>query len=179
MLFKETPLKGAYIVEIEPQKDERGFFARSFCLKEFAENGLNFAIKQSNISHNKKKGTLRGMHYQISPHEEKKIVSCARGAIFDVIIDLRLNSSTYLKYFSIELTDRKFNSLFIPEGFAHGFQTLFDDTTVIYQMSEFYQAESARGVRWNDKSFDIPWPSPPSVISPRDAGYADFRDDKK
>lgn len=174
MIFKETKLKGAYIIELEPLEDERGFFARSFCRKEFEEQGLNFSIVQCNLSYNKRKGTLRGMHYQIAPHEEAKLVSCIRGAIYDVIIDLRPNSSTYRQWFAVELTAENYKMLYIPAGFAHGFQTLEGNTVVFYQMSEFYHPECARGVRWNDPAFGIVWPDDIRVISDRDRQYPDF-----
>jgi dTDP-4-dehydrorhamnose 3,5-epimerase len=175
MLFKETELKGAYVIEIEQKRDERGFFARSFCEKEFAEHNLKLVIRQSNISYNKKTGTLRGMHYQVAPYEETKLVSCVIGVIYDVIIDLRLDSATYCKWFAIKLSVQNYTSLYIPEGFAHGFQTLADDTVVLYQMSEFYHPESARGIRWDDRSFGISWPILPCIISGKDSGYPDFK----
>ena len=174
MIFRETKLKGAYIIELEPLEDERGFFARSFCQKEFEQHGLNFSIVQCNLSYNKKRGTLRGMHYQIAPHEEAKLVSCIRGAIYDVIIDLRPNSSTYRQWFAVELTAEDYRMLYIPAGFAHGFQTLKDDTEVFYQISEFYHPESAKGVCWNDPAFGIVWPDDIRVISDRDRQYPDF-----
>lgn len=174
MIFKETELKGAYIIELEPVQDERGFFARIFCQKEFEEHGLNPCIVQCNISHNKKKGTLRGMHYQMPPYEEDKIVSCFKGAIYDVIIDLRSNSDTYCQWFDVELSDHNTKMLYVPKGFAHGFQTLEDDTAVFYQMSEFYHPEAAKSVRWNDPAFGIVWPDDIRVISERDRQYPDF-----
>ena len=174
MIFKETNLKGAYIIELEPLEDERGFFARSFCLEEFKKNGIDFNIVQCNISYNKSKGTLRGMHYQIKPYEEAKLVSCTSGAIYDVIIDLRPTSPTYCQWFSIELTAHD-KMLYIPKGFAHGFQTLEDDTVVFYQMSEFYHPECAEGVRWNDPAFGIKWPLSVKIISEKDLSYKDFR----
>jgi dTDP-4-dehydrorhamnose 3,5-epimerase len=174
MIFKETRLKGAYIIEIEPLEDERGFFARSFCQKEFEEHGLNPQIVQCNISYNKKKGTLRGMHYQVAPYEEARLVRCTMGAIFDVIIDLHPNSHTFKKWEAIELTATNRRMLYIPEGFAHGFQTLQDNTEVFYQMSEFYDPQSAKGVRWNDPAFEIVWPDDVRVISDRDRQYPDF-----
>ena len=152
MIFKETKLKGAYIIELELLEDERGFFARSFCIDEFKKNGIDFNIVQCNISYNKEKGTLRGMHYQIAPYEEAKIVSCIRGAIYDVIIDLRQESPIYCKWFAVELSAKNYKILYIPKGFAHGFQTLEDDTVVFYQMSEFFHPECTRGVRWDDKA---------------------------
>ena len=181
MIFTETKLKGAYVVELEPLQDERGFFARSFCQNEFEEHGLNPRIVQCNISYNKKKGTLRGMHYQAAPHEEAKIVSCIRGAIYDVIIDLRQNSPTHCQWFAVELTAHSspltapYKMLYIPEGFAHGFQTLEDNTVVFYQMSEFYHPECARGVRWDDPAFGIEWPLPNPILSAKDLSYPDFQ----
>jgi dTDP-4-dehydrorhamnose 3,5-epimerase len=178
MLFKETALKGAYVINLETKEDGRGFFARSFCQQEFKKIGIDFNIVQSNISYNKTKGTLRGMHYQAVPHEEAKIVACVKGAIYDVIIDLRVGSSTYCKRFAIELSDKNYISLYIPKGFAHGFQTLEDDAVVFYQMSEFYYPESARGVRWNDGSFDVDWPISSRLLSDKDASYPDYKKTK-
>jgi len=174
MIFKETKLRGAYIIELEPLEDERGFFARSFCQKEFEEHSLNFSIVQCNLSYNKKKGTLRGMHYQIAPHKEAKLVSCIKGAIYDVIIDLRPDSPTLKQWIVVELTAENRRMLYIPEGFTHGFQTMEDNTEVFYQMSEFYHPESAKGVRWNDPAFGIVWPADIRVISDRDRQYPDF-----
>lgn len=171
MIFTETSLKGAYIIEIEPLEDERGFFARSFCQKEFEEHGLNFSIVQCNLSYNKKSGTLRGMHYQIAPHKEAKLVSCIKGAIYDVIIDLRPDSSTFCQWFAVELTAENRRMLYVPEGFAHGFQTLKDDTVAFYQMSEFYHPECARGVRWDDPAFGVEWPLPNHIMSNKDMNY--------
>ena len=175
MILKETKLKGAYVIELEKEKDERGFFARSFCRKEFKKRGIDFNIVQSDLSYNKRKGILRGMHYQAAPHEEAKIVTCVKGAVYDVIIDLRAGSSTYCKWFSLELNTRNYTSLYIPEGFAHGFQALADDTVVLYQMSEFYYPGSVRGARWDDRSFNIKWPILPCILSDKDATYPDFR----
>lgn len=172
MIFEETKLKGAYVINIEPIEDERGFFARSFCQKEFEQLGLNPCVAQCNISFNKKKGTLRGMHYQAAPHEEAKLVSCVKGSIYDVIIDLRPGSITYCQWVSVELSAENHKMLYIPEGFAHGFQTLEDNTEVFYQMSEFYHPESARGVRWNDPAFGIEWPSAELIISEKDSTYS-------
>ena len=168
MIFNETKLKGAYVIDIEPLEDERGFFARSFCRKEFEERGLNPCIVQCNISFNKKKGTVRGMHYQAAPHEEAKLVSCIGGAIYDVIVDLRPDSSTYCQWVAVELSSQNHKMLYIPEGFAHGFQTLEDNTEVFYQMSEFYHPECARGIRWDDPAFGIEWPLMEKIISTRD-----------
>jgi dTDP-4-dehydrorhamnose 3,5-epimerase len=175
MIFKETKLKGAYVIEINPLEDERGFFARSFCAKEFKEHGLNQNIAQCNISYNGKKGTLRGMHYQAAPHEEAKLVRCTMGAIYDVIIDLRPDSSTFKKWIGVELTKENRRMLYVPEGFAHGFQTLEDHTEVLYQMSEFHHPEWARGVRWNDPTFGIFWPVNVEIISIGDQQYLDFK----
>jgi dTDP-4-dehydrorhamnose 3,5-epimerase len=175
MIFQETKLKGAYIIEPQRLEDQRGFFARTFCQKEFEKQGLSACIVQSNLSFNKKTATLRGMHYQADPHQEAKIVSCVKGAMYDVIIDLRPNSSTYLQWLAIELSDSNNKMLYIPKGFAHGFQTLTDNTAVLYQMSEFYHPESARGVRWNDPIFGIKWPLPNPVISDKDMHFEDFK----
>jgi dTDP-4-dehydrorhamnose 3,5-epimerase len=174
MIFTETKLKGAYVIEPERLSDERGFFARTWCQKEFQEHGLNINVVQCNISYNKKKGTLRGMHYQAAPWDEVKLVRCTSGGIHDVIIDLRLNSTTYKAWISVELTAENRKMLYIPEGFAHGFLTLRDNTEVFYQMSEMYSAGHARGVRWNDPAFGIQWPTEISTISDRDNRFMDF-----
>jgi dTDP-4-dehydrorhamnose 3,5-epimerase len=174
LIFTETKPKGAFVIELEPVEDERGFFARSWCGREFEVRGLNSQLAQCNISFNKRKGTLRGMHYQVAPHEEAKLVRCTMGAIFDVIIDLRRQSPTFKKWVAVELNERNRRMLYVPEGFAHGFQTLEDDTEVFYQMSEFYAPEHARGVRWNDPAFQIRWPEAEPVISASDQTYADF-----
>jgi dTDP-4-dehydrorhamnose 3,5-epimerase len=176
MLFVETKLKGAFLIEIEPHEDERGFFARSWCQAEFERHGLNPRLVQCNISFNKKQGTLRGMHYQIAPFAEAKLVRCTMGAIYDVIIDLRPDSPTFKQWISVELTAENHRALYVPENFAHGFQTLRDDTEVFYQMSEFFHPECARGVRWNDSSFAIVWPCDPPILSPKDQSYEDFCD---
>lgn len=173
MIFVETTLKGAFIVEPEKLEDARGFFARTWCREEFEAHGLNPKLVQCNTSFNKKKGTLRGMHYQAVPHEEAKLVRCTRGTVYDVILDLRPVSPTFGKWVAVKLTAENHRMLYVPEGFAHGFQTLEDDTEVFYQMSEFYYPEAARGVRWDDPAFGIEWPAKPSTISGRDAGYAD------
>jgi dTDP-4-dehydrorhamnose 3,5-epimerase len=172
--FTETPLGGAYVVEPERRTDERGFFARTWCQREFEAHGLNSHLVQCSISYNKVKGTLRGMHFQAAPYAEAKVVRCTMGAIYDVIIDLRPGSSTFIKHFGITLTPQTRNMLYIPEGFAHGFLTLADDTEVSYQMSEFYAPDFARGVRWNDPAFGIQWPAQVTRISERDASYPDF-----
>lgn len=174
MIFTETKLKGAFIIDIEPQEDERGFFARSWCEKEFKQHGLNPRLVQCNISFNKKRGTLRGMHYQVAPFAEAKIVRCTMGAVYDVIIDLRPDSSTFKQWISVELTAENRRALYVPEDFAHGFQTLTDNVEVFYQMSEFYHPECARAVRWDDPAFGVEWLSAPRIISHQDSEYADF-----
>jgi len=173
MIFTETELKGAYVIDIEKIEDKRGFFARSWCQREFEAQGLETRVAQCNISYNPKKGTLRGMHYQY-PQGEVKLVHATCGAIFDVIIDLQPESQTYTKHFAAILSSKNKKMLYIPEGFAHGFLTLEDNTEVFYQMSEFYIPEYARGYRWNDPAFDIRWPRNVSVISERDKYYPDF-----
>jgi dTDP-4-dehydrorhamnose 3,5-epimerase len=174
MIFKETNLKGAFIIEPEIMADERGFFARTWCAREFEAHGLTPNLVQCNISFNKQKGTLRGMHYQVVPHEEAKVVRCTMGTIYDVIIDLRPNSSTYKRWASVDMSAENRRMLYIPEGFAHGFLTMEDDTEVFYQMSEFYTPECARGVRWNDPAFNITWPLGVTVISEKDGQYPNF-----
>jgi dTDP-4-dehydrorhamnose 3,5-epimerase len=172
LIFKATKLEGAILIEPERREDERGYFARTFCEREFAEHGLCSRFVQCNTSFNRRKGTLRGMHFQAAPHEEAKLVSCTRGAIYDVIIDLRPDSPTLHQHISETLSPDNGKMLYIPEGFAHGFQTLVDDTEVFYQMSEFYYPESARGVRWNDPAFQIEWPEGERIIIPRDREYS-------
>ena len=174
MKFNETLLRGAYLVDIEPVQDDRGFFARCWCEREFASHGLVSKFVQCSVSFNKLKGTLRGMHYQTAPHEETKLVRCTMGAIHDVIVDLRPNSPTFKRWVGIELTSENRRMLYIPKGYAHGFQTLVDGTEVSYQMSEPYFPESAAGCRWNDPAFGIEWPPGPRVISDRDRTYPDF-----
>jgi dTDP-4-dehydrorhamnose 3,5-epimerase len=174
MIFSETKIEGTFIIEPELFTDERGFFARSFCKEEFDKRGLDSLIVQCNISCNRKKGTLRGMHYQIPPHEEAKIVSCIKGAIYDVVLDLRKESRTYCHWISVELTDNNLKLLYIPKGCAHGFQTLKDQTRVFYQMTNFFHSESARGVRWNDPAFGIQWPAGRKIISKKDDQLAEY-----
>lgn len=171
MKFTETRLPGVVVVEIEPTRDERGFFARSWCRREFERHGLNPDLVQCNISFNKKKGTLRGMHYQAEPHQEAKLVRCTRGAIYDVVIDLRPESATYRQWQAVELNAENRCMLYVPSGVAHGFQSLEDDTEVFYQMSEFYHPECARGVRWDDPAFGIRWPLPDPIASEKDRSY--------
>jgi dTDP-4-dehydrorhamnose 3,5-epimerase len=162
------------MIEPERTEDNRGYFARTFCEKEFGSRGLETHVAQCSVSFNRRKGTLRGMHYQVTPFEEVKLVRCVRGAIYDVIIDLRRDSSTFKKHLSVELDERNGKALYVPAGFAHGFQTLADDSEVFYQMSQFYSAKHARGVRWNDPAFAIPWPQDMRTILERDQNYPDF-----
>ena len=178
MIFKELSLVGAYVVELQKHTDERGFFARSWCQREFEEHGLDARLVQCNISYNARRGTLRGMHYQLPPFAEAKLVRCTRGALYDVIIDLRPNSPTFLRWAAAELTADNRAALYVPQGFAHGFQTLCDDTEVFYQMSEVYAPDCARGVRWDDPLFGVVWPEPAGVISARDQAYEDSNPDQ-
>ncbi len=172
--FLPTPIAGAWLIEMEPVEDERGAFARSFCREEFARHGLNPAVAQCSVSTNRRKGTLRGMHYQAAPHEETKLVRCTRGAIHDVILDLRPQSPTFRKWFAVELSADNRRMLYVPAGFAHGFQSLTDNTEVFYQISTPYHPESARGVRWDDPAFGIEWPATERIISDKDRHYPDF-----
>ena len=171
MKFLPTPLAGAYLIELEQLADERGFFARSFCQNEFKAHGLDPVVAQCNVSFSRKRGTLRGLHYQAEPHAEAKLVRCTRGAVWDVIVDFRKGSPTWRKWHAVELTAENRRALYIPAGFAHGFQTLEDDSEVLYQMSDFYHPESARGVRWDDRTLAIRWPIKDAVISPRDRAF--------
>jgi dTDP-4-dehydrorhamnose 3,5-epimerase len=174
MLSIETRIQGAFIIEPERLEDERGFFSRTFCQREFEGMGLNPKVAQCNISFNREKGTLRGMHYQAAPHEEAKLVRCTKGAIYDVIIDLRPGSITFKKWLAFDLTEQNRSMLYIPEGFAHGFQTLEDNSEVFYQISEFYHPEYARGFRWNDPAFGIEWRIDDPIISAKDLQHPDF-----
>ena len=172
MKFRPTPLEGALVVELERIEDDRGFFARSFCEAEFRARGLNPAVAQCNVSWNRRKGTLRGLHFQAKPHEEAKLVRCTRGAIWDVVVDLRDDSPTRLRWHAVELSADNRLALFVPGGFAHGFQTLQDDSEVLYQMAESYRPELARGVPWNDPKLAIAWPLADPILSERDRSYA-------
>jgi dTDP-4-dehydrorhamnose 3,5-epimerase len=174
VIFKPTELQGAYVIEPERFQDLRGYFARTFCEKEFAAHGLETRIAQCSISFNRKRGTLRGMHYQLAPFEEVKLVRCNRGAILDVIIDLRRGSASFKEHIAVRLDEQNGRMLYVPIGFAHGFQTLEDDTEVFYQMSQAYSAEHARGVRWNDPTFGIRWPDDDRTILERDQNYPNF-----
>lgn len=176
MIFTETKLAGAYLVELERFDDKRGFFARSWSQKEFAAQGLESRLVEINVSFNHLKGTLRGMHYQEAPHGQVKVVRCTRGAIFDVIIDLRPSSSTFKQWVAAELTADNHSALYIPLDFAHGFQTLMDNSEILYQMSDPFVPGSGRGVRWNDPAVGIDWPDDVRTINARDAEYPDFEE---
>jgi dTDP-4-dehydrorhamnose 3,5-epimerase len=173
MIFSPTALSGAFIIDVERREDPRGFFARTYCRDEFEKHGLPTAFVQCNISFNRQRGILRGMHYQADPHPEGKLVRCTRGAIYDVIIDLRPESPSYRRWTSAELTEYNARALYVPVGFAHGFQTLTDEAEVFYQMTEIFYSDLARGVRWNDPALGIKWPLPP-VLSERDAAHPDY-----
>lgn len=174
MIFQELEISGVYLVSLEPQSDQRGFFARTFCEREFTERGLELRIVQTNVSWNAKRGTLRGMHYQQAPSKEAKLVSCVRGKVFDAIIDLRAESPSFARHAAVELEAPSRQALYIPCGIAHGFQTLVDDTEMSYCMGDFFDPSLARGVRWNDPAFAIPWPLDGVIISERDRSYPDF-----
>lgn len=175
MIFAETALPGAFVIDLEPHRDERGFFARGWCEREFEEHGLDPRVAQCNLSYNDLKGTLRGMHYQVAPHEEVKLVRCIRGSIYDVIIDLRPESPAYMNWVGVELSAENRRSLYVPEGFAHGYVTLEDETETFYQVSEFYTPGAEAGVRWNDPAFAIEWPDVDvRVISEKDRAWPDF-----
>jgi dTDP-4-dehydrorhamnose 3,5-epimerase len=175
MIFTATELSGAYVIDLERIEDSRGFFSRAWCENEFGEHGLETRIAQANISNNKLKGTLRGMHFQTPPHEETKLIRCTRGAFYDVIIDLRSDSPTHKKWIGVELNDDNRRMLYVPRGFAHGFQTLTDDTETFYMVSELYTPGAEGGVRWDDPAFDIQWPlGAPTEISDKDGAWLDF-----
>jgi len=174
MIFEELELSGAYLIVPERHEDERGFFARTWCDKTFEERGLNPKLVQCDISYNKRQGTLRGMHYQAAPFQECKLIRSTRGSAYDVIIDLRADSPTFKRSFGFELCSEKRNMLYVPEGFAHGYLTLEDDTEIFYQMSQYYCPESSRGVRWNDPAFGIKWPDPVLAINERDNNFPNF-----
>jgi dTDP-4-dehydrorhamnose 3,5-epimerase len=171
VIFTETRLKGAYIIDIEPRRDERGFFARAFCQNEFRQHGLNPVIAQANLAWNDRKGTLRGMHFQFPPKAETKIVRCTRGAILDIIVDLRPESPTYLEHVTVELTDDNHRALYVPERFGHGYQCLSDRTETSYHVGEFYSPADESGLRHDDPRLALQWPLPVSVISPKDRAF--------
>jgi dTDP-4-dehydrorhamnose 3,5-epimerase len=174
MIFTETPLAGAFVIALEPRDDERGFFARAFCRNELAEHGLESTVAQANLSYNHKRGTLRGMHMQAPPHGEDKMVRCVAGAIWDAIVDLRPGSPTYLKWFGVELSAANRLMLYVPKGFAHGYQSLTDGSEVLYMVTQFYTPGAELGLRWNDPAFGIPWPVADPILSPKDAVAPDF-----
>jgi len=171
MKFTETRLRGAFIIELEERADNRGFFARTFCAKEFEQHGLKPTVMQANMSHNFRKGTIRGMHYQVPPAAETKLVRCTRGAIVDIIIDLRAESATFMEHVAVELTQDNRQALYVPERFAHGFQTLADDTDVMYQVGEFYTPGYERGLRYDDPELALPWPLEPTEMSDKDRNW--------
>jgi dTDP-4-dehydrorhamnose 3,5-epimerase len=171
MIFQETKLKGAFIIDLEPNEDDRGSFARTFCRREFERHGLNPTLAQGGVSFNRRRGTLRGMHYQAAPCQESRVVRCTRGSIHDVIVDVREGSATRLQWLAVELSAANQRMMYIPEGFAHGFQSLDDASEVLYQMSEFYSPEHARGFRWDDPLVQIERPPSHLIISPRDLSY--------
>ncbi|HXM81120.1 MAG TPA: dTDP-4-dehydrorhamnose 3,5-epimerase [Burkholderiales bacterium] len=174
MRFSETGLAGAWLIEPEPAADERGMFARTYCEREFAEHGIPFRVVQCNTSYNARRGTLRGMHYQEGAAAEERLVRCTAGAIYDVVVDLRKESPTRLKWFAAELSAENRSMIFVPKGFAHGFMTLCDGAEVFYQMSQFYEPAAARGVRWNDPRLAIRWPKGEPILSDRDRSYPDL-----
>lgn len=174
MLFTQTPLQGAYVIEINKIGDDRGFFGRSWCRKEMQQAGLDTDMAQINTSLSRQRGTLRGLHFQLAPFQENKMIRCTRGAVFDVIVDLRPESPTFRQWFGIELTADNHKALYSPKGFAQGFITLQDDTEITYFASEFYAPGKDRGVRYNDPQFGIQWPLPPVVISDKDQNWPDF-----
>ena len=174
MIFNRTTIEGVVLIELEEIEDSRGFFARAWCREEFAENGLSSTLEQCNFAFNRKKGTLRGMHYQTKPFEEAKLIRCIKGSIYDVVVDIRPHSSTYKAYKAFHLTETNRNALYIPEGCAHGYQTLENNTEVFYQMSRSHAPKHARGFRWNDPAFNIDWPDKTPILLKRDREYPDF-----
>jgi dTDP-4-dehydrorhamnose 3,5-epimerase len=174
MIFTELALKGVYLIEPDRREDERGFFARTFCVEEFSARGLDPAIAQCNVSYNRRRGTLRGLHYQTPPYAEAKLVRCTAGAVFDVVVDIRPSSPTFKWWLGVELSAENRKMLYIPEGFAHGFQTLEDHTQLFYQISKVYVPEAARGIKWDDPTIGIAWPMTPLVVSARDQGYPEL-----
>ena len=177
MRFQETELRGAFVIELDGSEDERGSFVRTFCAREFGQKRVMERMAQTSISYSRKRGTLRGIHYQESPHQEAKLITCVSGSIYDVIVDLRPYSPTFKRWIGCKLNSDERRALFAPEGFAHGFQTLVDDTAILYHISEFYEPASARGILWNDPILGITWPLKPTVISPRDRLYPLLKSD--
>lgn len=175
MKFTETKLAGAYIIDLHRLEDDRGFFARTFCTQELEEHGLISDVKQANMSRNPKAGTMRGMHYQVDPYQETKLVRCTRGALYDVIIDLRKDSPTYKEWIGVELSEENGRALFVPRDFAHGFVTLTDDTDAFYIVSQSYVPGAEAGIRWNDPQFGIEWPIEPTLVSDKDANWPDYQ----
>jgi dTDP-4-dehydrorhamnose 3,5-epimerase len=176
VIFTETKLEGAFVIDLERRADERGFFARAFCQHEFRDHGLKPVIAQANVASNNKKGTLRGMHFQYPPMAETKLVRCTRGAILDIIVDLRPESPTYLQHVAVELTEENMRALYVPERFAHGYQTLHDGTDTSYQVGEFYAPNTEGGLRYDDPKLGLAWPLPVSVISPKDQAFPPLHD---
>ena len=175
MILTETNLKGTFIIEVQKLEDQRGFFSRAWCQKEFEAYGLSVSFVQCNINFSKRKGTLRGLHYQVEPYEEIKLIRCTKGSIYDVVIDLRPGSATYRQWIAVELTADNHKMLYVPEGFAHGFQTLDNNVEIFYQMSEFFHEECRKGVRWDDPSFQIKWALPNPILSASDRSFKDFK----
>ncbi len=176
MRFEATPLPGAYVIEAEPVSDDRGFFTRTWCAEEAGRLRLDTRVAQCSLSRNRLRGTIRGLHFQLPPHAEAKVVRCVRGTLYDVLVDLRGESRTFGSWFAVELTAENLKAMYIPAGFAHGFQTLEDETEVLYQISVPYWPEAARGLRWDDPTLAIPWPLPAAALSPRDAGWPELRE---
>jgi len=172
--FEATPLDGAWLIHLDAIEDDRGWFARTFCIEEFAAHGLDMQVMQANSSFNRRAGTLRGMHYQAAPHGERKLIRCSRGAVYDVIVDLRRDSPSHRRWYACELDTKNGQMLYVPEGFAHGFQTLADESELTYLMSHEFVPDAARGVRWDDPAFAIHWPGSERVISARDRSYPDY-----
>jgi dTDP-4-dehydrorhamnose 3,5-epimerase len=174
MIFTETPLRGAYLIDLEKRSDDRGFFARVSCEREFGAHGLEHRFVQTNNSLSVRRGTLRGMHYQLAPNAETKLVRCLRGGLYDVILDLRKGSPTFGRWYGAELTEENRRMMYVPKGFGHGFLTLRDDSEALYFVDEFYAPERERGIRWNDPAFGIEWPIPPEVVSEKDRAFPGF-----
>jgi len=180
MIFKETTIKDAYIVELEKIEDKRGFFARSFCMNEFADHNIPFTPVQENTGYSKHKYTLRGLHYQINPYAEQKLIRCIKGSLYDVIVDVRPQSPTYKQWFGLELSANNHTMLYMPKGCAHGYQTLTDDTQISYMVSAYYKPEAERGIRWDDSEIDIDWKESENVIvSEKDCNWPDFNDSNR